>query len=85
VLPDQGHGHVLLALQYRVCEVRTAATSSLYKLAQVAGPEWIQSHVLPGVEALYDESFFYLTRVTVHNALKVRRSVGRCDLQSVRW
>lgn len=58
--------------QDRVCEVRTAATAALHHLAQVTSPQFVETALLPRVLSLYENAGFYLVRVAVLQALKVR-------------
>lgn len=59
------------AFKDRICEVRLAATGSLFNLAKVAGGEWVMTHIMPRTKALYEESSFYLIRLAVLHSLKV--------------
>ncbi len=52
--------------------MRTAATTALQHLARVTGPGFVEATLLPRVSTLLGEATFYLVRLAVLQALKVR-------------
>ena len=49
----------------QVADVRSACVDGTPKLLSVSGSEWIQQHILPPYNTMYEESTSYLTRITV--------------------
>jgi hypothetical protein len=49
----------------QVADVRSACVDGMPKLLSVSGSEWIQQHILPPYNTMYEESTSYLTRITV--------------------
>mmetsp|Transcript_24045 Transcript_24045/g.39457 ORF Transcript_24045/g.39457 Transcript_24045/m.39457 type:complete len:557 (+) Transcript_24045:1-1671(+) len=60
----------------RVFEVRVGATSGLSKIATVCGADWLEKQVLPRIKYFYENSNFYLIRITVIDALKTLAQDG---------
>lgn len=49
----------------QVADVRSACVAGMPKLLSVSGSQWIQDEILPHYTRMYEESYSYLTRVTV--------------------
>jgi len=49
----------------QVADVRSACVVGMPKLLSVSGSQWIQDEVLPHYSRMYEESYSYLTRITV--------------------
>jgi len=60
----------------QVANVRSACVMGMPKLLSVAGPQWIQSEILPRYNKIYDESTSYLTRITV---LRCYAALAECE------
>eukprot|EP00638_Chattonella_subsalsa_P009336 CAMPEP_0117756816 /NCGR_PEP_ID=MMETSP0947-20121206/14330_1 /TAXON_ID=44440 /ORGANISM="Chattonella subsalsa, Strain CCMP2191" /LENGTH=584 /DNA_ID=CAMNT_0005576529 /DNA_START=74 /DNA_END=1828 /DNA_ORIENTATION=+ len=66
----------LQAYTDRVFEVRLGATNGLSKISKVCGVDWLEKQVLPRIKYFYENSNFYLIRITVVEALKTLAQDG---------
>jgi len=66
----------LQAYTDRVYEVRAGASQGLSKLSKVCGVDWLEKQAFPRIKFFYENSHFYLIRITVICAVKTLAQDG---------